>query len=697
MILHASLMMALASPTMPDSLVHPLELGEAQVATFRNIAVRSSAPVQRVSAADITLRGAVSLTEVVNTLAGASVKDYGGIGGMKTVSIRSFGAQHTGISYDGMPVTDAQNGQVDIGCFNLDNVQTLRLDVAGSDDIFRSARLAASVGVLTIETRRPDLAAVRRRATAQLRAGSFGTVNPYLQLQQRLGQRWSLDVWGNYQHSEGNYPFTLRNGQLTTHERRLNSQVSSLTAEANVFGQLRRAGDLQLKLSAYDSSRGLPGSVVLYTQHPTEHLWDRTLTVSALHRIERGPWHFKTNLRYAHLYNRYTDRAPALPAPTDDRYRQQQASLSAVALWQPPGGGGSARSPWSLSLAEDFDIAHLNSDLPSAVQPTRESSYTALSGKYDDGRWTVVTTVLGLVATEQARVTAGQTQKQLGSTAEGGAISSSSSAAPMRWRVSPSASLAFRVLPGYDWHLRAAFKDSYRLPTFNDLYYLRVGNRNLRPERALQSNFGTTFGWHFQRHRQHTLTFTADAYYNRVRDKIVAIPTMFVWHMRNVGRVAMTGADLAANYSALFSPRFELSLSANYSWQHAVDVTDRAAKNYRDQIAYTPRHTANVVAALRMPWCNVSYTLHGVGERYALAQNTAAYRIAPYCDYGVSINRTFDFIHLRRCAGELQQGGNAFRLHVSAEALNLGGRNYEVVKYYPMPGRQFRLAAKIVW
>lgn len=659
---------------MPDSVVRPLELGEAQVATFRNTAVRSSAPVQCVSASEIALRGAVSLTEVVSTLAGVSVKDYGGIGGMKTVSIRSFGAQHTGISYDGMPVTDAQNGQVDIGRFNLDNVQTLRLDVAGSDDIFRSARLAASVGVLTVETRRPDLSAAPHHAVAQVRYGSFGTVSPYLQLQQRLGQRWSLDAWGNYQHSAGNYPFTLHNGQLVTHERRLNSQVSSLTAETNVFGQLRRGGDLQLKVSTYDSSRGLPGSVVLYTQHPSEHLWDRTLTVSALHRVDRGPWRFKTSLRYACLYNRYTDHQPALPEPTDDHYRQQQASLSSVVLWQSLDASGAARSPWSCSLAEDFDIAHLTSDIPSAVQPTRESSYTALSGKYEDGRVTAVATVLGLVTTEQAHV-------QSVPNSDNPTATLSPSAAPTRWHVSPSASLAFRVLEDYDWHLRASFKESYRLPTFNDLYYLRVGNSNLRPECALQSNFGTTFGWQSSGRSRQTLTLTADAYCNRVHDKIVAIPTMFVWHMRNVGRVAMTGVDVAANYSLGLAPGYELMLAANYSWQHAIDVTDPAAKNYRDQIAYTPRHTGNVVAALRMPWCNVSYTLHGVGERYSLAQNTPAYRIAPYCDHGVSVNRSFDL--------------GRWRLYLSAEALNLAGRNYEVVKYYPMPGRQWRVAVRV--
>lgn len=36
------------------------------------------------------------------------------------------------------------------------------------------------------------------------------------------------------------------------------------------------------------------------------------------------------------------------------------------------------------------------------------------------------------------------------------------------------------------------------------------------------------------------LKISADAYYNRVKDKIVAVPAMFVWKMSNVGKVETT-------------------------------------------------------------------------------------------------------------------------------------------------------------
>ena len=37
-----------------------------------------------------------------------------------------------------------------------------------------------------------------------------------------------------------------------------------------------------------------------------------------------------------------------------------------------------------------------------------------------------------------------------------------------------------------------------------------------------------------------------------------------------------------------------LFLASTYSFQYAVDVTDPEAKNYKDQIPYTPRHSGTV-------------------------------------------------------------------------------------------------------
>lgn len=92
------------------------------------------------------------MADAVRRFAGANVKDYGGIGGLKTVSIRNMGAAHTAVSYDGVAVSNCQAGQIDIGRFSLDNVSMLSLAIGQSEDLLQSARLYASAGVLGIET-----------------------------------------------------------------------------------------------------------------------------------------------------------------------------------------------------------------------------------------------------------------------------------------------------------------------------------------------------------------------------------------------------------------------------------------------------------------------------------------------------------------------------------------------------------------
>ena len=122
-------------------------LDVATVTDSKNIALGSSVPIQRKNSAKLSKAGVISLAEALKTFSGVNVKDYGGLGGMKTVSIRSFGSQHTGIIYDGQVISNVQNGQVDIGRFNLDNVSSISLEICGVEDILRPDRLSGFVGV----------------------------------------------------------------------------------------------------------------------------------------------------------------------------------------------------------------------------------------------------------------------------------------------------------------------------------------------------------------------------------------------------------------------------------------------------------------------------------------------------------------------------------------------------------------------
>lgn len=631
----------------------PDTLDVATVSANKQAEAVASSPVQRLTYEELRRSGSVYLSEAVRTLSGVSIKDYGGIGGLKTVSIRNLGSAHTMITYDGVAVSDAQNGQVDISRFFLDDLDEIKVAIGQEDNIFISARSQASSGALHLKSKAPAFNEGKSvNCTAGLTLGSFGTCAPRLRYEQKFGEQWAMTVSGSWLTSRGDYPFVLKNGNVVTKEIRLNSDVNIISSELNLFGKLgNRGGSISSKVNFQNSERALPGSVVLYTQNPTERLWDRNILLSSRYENSFGAdWKVEASLSYSNAWNRYTDVSSLYPEPQDNRYTQQEIALTAMALYNPLTG-------LRISIAEDLFGNILDSNIPECKFPRRFSSLTAVSAQYVGKHLKATASLLGTYVSERTLI---------------------GEAAPDRTRISPSASISYGLLKNR-LRLRASYKDGFRVPTFNDLYYARVGNLSLEPEKARQFNMGVT--WASVHGNSFDISITADGYMSLIRDKIVAVPTMFIWKMRNIGKARMYGADMSVNMRWQQAEWMTIYLRGNYSYQYAVNVTDPTSKNWKHQIPYAPRHTGNAIISAETKWITATYTLNAVGDRYALPQNLPTNVIDGYCDHSLSLNH---IIALKR-----------IRLSLSLEVLNIAGHNYEVIRYYPMPGRNYRFSIKI--
>ena len=612
----------------------------------------SSVPLRVLDKKDFQRLGAMSLADAAKTLVGVDVRDYGGVGGLKTVSVRGIGAKHTAVSYDGVMVSDAQSGQVDIGRFSLDNISVLSLEIGQSDDIFRTAREFASAGTLSLKTHKP-----RENAFyARLGGGAFGLIDAALRQELAFGAGWAVSFNANLLYSEGRYPFTLVNGDSITREKRADSDVRSLSYEGNLFGVLA-GGSLRLKLYGYNSERGLPGAVNLYNKENRERLWDDSFFAQMKYELPLSSlFAIRSALKYSYQFSEYNEwnknYADGLQI---DRNAQNEVYASLGVDCTP-------LRAFSLALTGDLSYATLENNFVNSKAPQRFSSYTVLAARYDNETVAVTASLLGTLVRDEVR-------------------NSASQPAPYR-SLSPSLSLAYRPSVSLPLRLRLSFKENYRIPTFADLYYQRLGNVNLKPERALQTNVGLTWDsgafWLFER-----LSLTADIYYNKVYDKIVALPTMYVWRMMNFGEADIAGSDLALSASLPLPAGLSLSADAGYSFMYAVDVTDASAKNYRHQLPYTPRHSGKFSLAFFNPWVNVTYMMMAVGERYMLPQNTVRNRMPSYLDQSFSLNREFGF--------------KRWSLRLQGELLNIFNSNYEVIAYYPMPGFSWRISATFLF
>ena len=616
-------------------------------------AALQSAPLQVISKGDFEKYGIKELHEAVKRFSGVQIKDYGGIGGVKTVSVRSMGSQHTAISYDGVTVSNAQSGQVDIGRFNLDNVEYVTLTIGQQDEIFQTARMFASAGVLNIRTARPQFDDSPVNVGAAMKLASFKTYNPSIYYQHKLSGRWSVSANADLLVSDGEYPFTLVNGTVVTREERLNSDVNVVRAEANVFGSFSNGGELSVKGNWLGSQRGLPGSVVLYNKDARERLWDETWFAQAHYRMPLGEkWQLQGQLKYNYAWNKYTDEKEYYPdGILEDYYTQEEYYGSVSAQYEPLAG-------LRLVVSQDLFRNTLAASYDNFVYPERFTSLTALAGKYSNARFTAVASLLSTFITEDVRT---------------------GKAADDRFRLSPAISVSYKLFEDRNIRVRASYQDMFRTPTFNDLYYDRIGNKMLKPEIARQFNVGLTWREGFKGVLDE-LSLQADGYYNKVEDKIVALPTLFVWSMMNLGEVEIFGTDLNASAVFSFGRGMRVQLQGNWSYQHAVDVTSPKNKNYRHQIPYTPKHSGTASVSFVSGWVNVGYLMSAAGERYALPQNTERNCIAGYAEHSVSLGRDFDM------------GG--CRIQLQLECQNLTDVQYDVIQYYPMPGRSYRVTFK---
>ena len=237
-------------------------------------------------------------------------------------------------------------------------------------------------------------------------------------------------------------------------------------------------------------------------------------------------------------------------------------------------------------------------------------------------------------------------------------------------KLSPSVSLSWQVLPAEQFYLRAAYKNIFRMPTFNENYFYHFGSPMLKPETTQQYTLGLT--WQHQLTRMWQALFTLDGYMNRVTNQIVAVPyNMFVWTNVNLGKVNSSGLELTTQQTLSLTPRQQFMFYASYSFQHTVDRTDVTTDSYNKQIAYIPKHTTAASLTWRNPWVNLSVNATGMSRRWATHAHYDGTDLNGFWNVGLSAHRTFT---LHKAV-----------IMVRGDVKNLFGQQYEFVANYPMP------------
>jgi outer membrane cobalamin receptor len=277
-------------------------LDEFTVSTHRRIEV---IPVQTLDGKTLKQLNSNSVADALRYFAGVQVKDYGGVGGIKTVNIRSMGTNHTGVVYDGVELGNAQNGQIDLGQFSLDNIEAISLYNGQKSDILQPARDFGSAGTIYMRTRTPVFVGDEHyHLRATVRAGSFDVINPSILGEFKLSNRVNASLSAEWLSSSGKYKFRYRRvnpaGEVAydTTATRQNGDVNATRLEANVNGTLR-SGQWHAKVYNYNSERGVPGAIVNNVWRRGERIWDNNSFAQGSYTGYFGDFTTLANIKYS--------------------------------------------------------------------------------------------------------------------------------------------------------------------------------------------------------------------------------------------------------------------------------------------------------------------------------------------------------------------------------------------------------------
>ena len=622
------------------------------VVTSRLIS-RETIPSQTLGGEELKKLNSLSVADALRYFSGLQLKDYGGVGGIKTVNIRSMGTNHLGIFYDGIELGNAQNGQIDLGQFSLDNVEEISLYNGQRSAIFQPASDFGNAGSVYIRTKAPRFMMGRRyNLLVRAKYGSSDTFRFSSLWEQKLSDHISSSLSTSVLTSSGRYKFRYRRVTedntvaYDTTAVRHNGDIWAFRIEENVRGGIAD-GYWNVKAYTYHSERGIPGAIVNNVWRRGERQWDHNTFGQAVFQKSFGDkFSTKALAKYAYYVTRYVNNDET-QIHVDNTYRQQEMYFSTSNVYE-------ILSKWSVSMSYDFKWNKLNANMVDFAFPHRYSNFVSLA------------TALTL---SRIQAQASLVEQVVKDHVEYGASSSS------RSTLTPAFFVNVYPFESKLLAVRAFAKKSFRMPTFNDLYYADMGNSKLNPESALQYDLGFVLNKDWKQGIVDHFRLQVDGYYNTVHDKIVAYPKgqQFRWTMLNLGKVHIKGVEAMAEVGLEPAKDWKVTARLQYTYQDARDVTDPNTSYYKDQIPYIPWHSGSAILGLSWREWDLSYSFIYSGERYSQQENILYNHLQPWYTHDMSV-----VYHARRWSARL-------------DVNNIFSQDYDVILNYPMPKRNYML------
>ncbi len=651
----ASITMKESGTMLPDS-IYTFQEVVVTSARVTQTTFYSPSSVTVLSRDEIESMNAISLSQVVSQASGIFVKEYGATSGLKTISQRGLGTEHTLILLNGLRVSSMQNGLVDLGLISVDDIESVEIVRGGQSALYGADAVAGLINVISRSSTGPSSI----RALSSI--GSFG----YSRYQ--VSGRFSSGVYGiqvgyGEERTDDDFPYQFRNGPMVSNLTRKNSDF--FARHANVSGELGIGERTRLMMvaSTYSSERGVGGAVVSpfstsrARQTDTDHLLQTTFSTDPTRSISlvlAGQIHS--------AYERYLDPNLNIGGRVLNTYFRNDDIRVEPHVDVVVSDG--------MRFAAGTELVHTTASGNSLARSVTRKQL---------GAFFASEVVLMKTDGPVADVTVFPAVR-------GDMISSMSPTwSPQVGALATFGKFDFGSIRAIEPALRSSASRNFRMPTFNELYYNGgggFGNPGLRPERSTSVDVGASVQFLFEGEHHMQATY----FINDMNDRIVWVPAGGGSVVpRNLRRVRSEGFETSYRWNAVNKL---LSLQANYtSSDSRKKSADYAGDPTTDkQLIYIPQETVSLSAS-----CAVGFEGSILKELGAMmAYSFVGYRY--YTEDNAEFLPSHQLVNVS-ARGRFALGTFVFLMKI--EINNLFNEGYQVIPSYPMPMRSWRTTLEV--
>jgi vitamin B12 transporter len=244
---------------------------------------------------------------------------------------------------------------------------------------------------------------------------------------------------------------------------------------------------------------------------------------------------------------------------------------------------------------------------------------------------------------------------------------------------------SYYIIPNFKCNMMV--HNMYRIPSFNDLFWLGSGNPNLLPENGIGAELGVVYTHKTKPKKNNVIdvlqplnpfpksSFSICTYTRNISNWILWLPnTSSTWQPQNVQQVWSRGLESNANFCFTLK-KISLQLCGNFAFTKSTiektSVQERAT--LYQQLIYTPIHSGSLSVDASYHGWQLHFQHQMLGNVFTTADNKND--ISGYTIQNVQLSKN---IYINKHSITFNSGIN-----------NMANKNYQVIAFRPMPLRNY--------